>query len=81
MVKGIKMQVPRQFEIILGISLQGFCPWTLLERCLQGIPRPPPAFLGSLTMFIKSHWEKSLHPYRHPNSNLISYIFYLKLLL
>ena len=69
------VKIPRQFENILDVGLQGLCPWTSTRGCLQHVPRLPPVFLGSLTMFIKSHKEKSLGSYRHPNSNLVLYIF------
>ena len=48
------VKMPRQFENILDVGLQGLCPWTLLGNVYSMFPGP---LLYSLdhSLFIKSH--------------------------
>ena len=72
------VKIPRQFETFLDVGLQGFAPglyWGVFTVCSQATSCIPWMYV------IKSHKEKSLLFYRHPNSNLILYILGLKLLL
>ena len=64
--KGIKIQVSRPFETILGVGLQGLCPWNplgVLTVCPQ-----TPSCMSRITHYVHDPGKVSTS-YRLPNSN------------